>query len=193
MPLVGGRPLRHWFRSALGWDTGFARRGFVHGLGAFGGVGRRCWAACGEREGVRMNRSMVVLAVLALACGKNEEDTAGIQKDNRGCWLDGEQAWMAVSHYVCSDECSDEAASWTQEDYEDCMAYRRELAQEVRDVSCFDGCDVDACLDAAAAFQSSCSSEDEVLVKAYCGLEDDTPFFGSDHPTRTCNTQNMGW
>ncbi len=146
-----------------------------------------------ELWGVRMNRSMVVLAVLALACGKKEEDTAGIQKDDRGCWLDGDQAWMALAEFTCSPNCLTDGTEWTDEDYKYCMEVRRETADEVRDRSCFDGCGMDACLSALEDYRETCSATAYELVGDLCSWGEDIPFFGTDHPVRTCIVDKMGW
>jgi hypothetical protein len=138
-------------------------------------------------------RSVVVLAVLALACGKKEEDTAGIQKDDRGCWLDGDQAWMALSELGCSPACLTDGTEWTDEDYQYCMEVRRETADDVRDRSCFDGCGMDACLAAVEEYHETCSATAYELVGDLCSWGEDTPFYGPDHPVRTCIVDKMGW
>ena len=138
-------------------------------------------------------RWVVVLAVLALACGKKEEDTAGIQKDDRGCWLDGEQAWMALAEYTCSPTCLTDGTVWSEDDYQYCMDVMRDNADKLRERTCFDGCGVPACILALEDYQHSCSPEAEVVVGENCDLGEHTPFYGPDHPVRTCTVAKMGW
>ncbi|MBM4365747.1 MAG: hypothetical protein FJ102_05990 [Deltaproteobacteria bacterium] len=81
------------------------------------------------------------------------------QRDEGGCWTSAKEAWLALRSAECGglDEQCGARGSDCEGSYDDWLA--------VDDPPlCFDGCNVDRCLDAMANASEDCDSIDYVKV-----------------------------
>ena len=93
----------------------------------------------------------MTLLMLLFACQGDEPKI-----DENGCWLDGEEAFRAYVEAACPAErtCSPDEVS--DDDVEHCIADNMALMSHYRESLCFDGCTVEACLDAWRQYTETC-------------------------------------
>lgn len=136
-----------------------------------------------------MTRLFVSLSLVVpiAACSGDEGDS---NRDADGCWLDGHEAWSAMSELMCSPDCSTTASD---DAVQDCLDYYSEVEARKREMSCFDGCNVDACLAGWEAWLGSCSDEDGALVGEACFTGENAVFYDNKSETRECWPEDQGW
>ena len=107
-----------------------------------------------------MRKILIIWWILPAACNGDEPKV-----DENGCWLDAEEAYIAVLEASCdaSVHCSPGADSGPT--VETCVTNGLDAMEQYRQELCFDGCAMRTCLDRQAEFMESCSDEVDL---SYC-------------------------
>lgn len=98
-----------------------------------------------------------MIAAFLLACS-SESDT-GPARDADGCWTDGREAFDAIVALECAGPWSECAGR-----QDSCAEHYEPFAELETSNLCFDGCKVDACLDALREANESCEGSDYLTL-----------------------------
>ena len=95
----------------------------------------------------------MTLLMLLFACQGDEPKI-----DENGCWLDGEEASLAILELSCQSAHICDPENYTEADVQQCHADNLEMMSYYRESLCFDGCTVDACLEAWRQYNATCEN-----------------------------------
>ena len=99
----------------------------------------------------------MTLLMLMFACQGDEPKI-----DENGCWLDGEEAYLAEIELSCLSAHVCHPDEFTEADVETCKEDAILWMPHYRESLCFDGCAVEACLEAWRQYNATC--EDYINV-----------------------------
>ena len=102
----------------------------------------------------------MTLLMLLFACQGDEPKI-----DENGCWLDGEEAFIAFTEVSCAAPRVCDPNGVPQDEVDDCVYRSMEDMGRFRESLCFDGCAMDACLATWERYTETCEDYSQV---SYC-------------------------